>query len=665
MWSLTSGAVAASADAPGRLKLYTRRHMVQVVSAETTEKDCGKGEGVLGTLRVALEMSRLTARVPVVPGCVLAVGLVLATAAASPPMVSAAGDPVIAAVGDIACDPASPNFNGGAGTPANCRQRYTSNLAVGTGLTAVLPLGDAQYECGSLQAFQQSYDPSWGRVKSITHPAVGNHEYLTTGGPGCDGSNAGAKGYFSYFGASAGNAGQGYYSYDVGSWHIVALNSNCGDAGGCNPSSAQGQWLASDLAAHTNRCTLAYWHIPLFSSGGRANQNSQSFWTALYAAGADVILNGHDHTYERFAPQDPSGRRDDAKGIREFIVGTGGANHTSFTTIMPNSEVRDSSTYGILKLTLHSASYDWQFAPEAGATFTDSGTAQCTGQSDTTPPSPPSGLIAAPGQTGVGLSWSAASDDVAVTGYNVYVGGTRVGSTAATAYTASGLSCGTSYDFAVEAFDSAGNVSSRAAITASTSACLAPPLFGDDFESGDLSHWTTNLGLSADNSQVHSGTWAARAASSGGGSSTGYAVAQLSSGQASLYYKLWFKILGQGANVVDLLKLRTSTGTALLTLFASPTGVLGYQNNITTVSTYSKTTVTAGAWHSVEVHVVINDTTSQTETWLDGQSVPDLSKTESLGTTPIGRIQLGENITGRTYDVAFDDVTLTQSRASP
>jgi hypothetical protein len=332
---------------------------------------------------------------------------------------------------------------------------------------------------------------------------------------------------------------------------------------------------------------------------------------------------------------------------------------------MPNSEVRDSSTYGILKLTLHSASYDWQFAPEAGATFTDSGTAQCTGQSDTTPPSPPSGLIAAPGQTGVGLSWSAASDDVAVTGYNVYVGGTRVGSTAAAAYTASGLNCGTSYDFAVEAFDSAGNVSSRAAITASTSACLAPPLFSDDFESGDLSHWTTNLGLSADNSQVHSGTWAARAASSGGGSSTGYAVAQLSSGQASLYYKLWFKILGQGANVVDLLKLRTSTGAALLTLFASPTGVLGYQNNITTVSTYSKTTVTAGAWHSVEVHVVINDTTSQTETWLDGQSVPDLSKTESLGTTPIGRIQLGENITGRTYDVAFDDVTLTQSRASP
>jgi hypothetical protein len=270
-------------------------------------------------------------------------------------------------------------------------------------------------------------------------------------------------------------------------------------------------------------------------------------------------------------------------------------------------------------------------------------------------------VIAAPALTAVGLSWSPASDDVAVAGYNVYVGGNRVGSTTATNYTASGLSCGSSYDFAVEAFDAAGNVSGRAALTASTNACLPPPLFSDDFETGDLSRWTTNFGLSANSSEAHSGTWAARATSSGSG--TPYALDQLSSGQTNLYYRLWFKILGQGANVVDLLKLRTSTGAALLTLFASPTGVLGYQNNVSTVSTYSKSTVTAGAWHSVEVHVVINGATSQTETWLDGQSVPDLSKTESLGTTPVGRLQLGENIAGRTYDVAFDDVTVGTNRS--
>ena len=271
-----------------------------------------------------------------------------------------------------------------------------SDLLVGAGLAAVLPLGDNQYYCGGLPAFQQSYDPSWGRVLGITRPAVGNHEYLMDGGTGCDPSNAGASGYFNYFGARAGTPGQGYYSYDIGSWHIVALNSNCSDAGGCSASSPQGQWLANDLATHSNTCTLAYWHIPLFSSGGRANQNSRSFWQALYAAGADVVLNGHDHIYERFAAQNPSGQRDDSRGLREFIVGTGGANHTSIATVAANSEVRDTSTYGVLKLVLHPGSYDWQFVPEAGGTVTDAGTASCVGSGDTTPPSTPSGLSATP-----------------------------------------------------------------------------------------------------------------------------------------------------------------------------------------------------------------------------------------------------------------------------
>ena len=613
---------------------------------------------MLGTRRVALEMSRLKrARLAVVPACVLAVGLVLAIGAASPPAVSAAGDPVIAAAGDIACDPANPNFKGGAGTSANCRQRYTSDLAVGTGLTAVLPLGDNQYECGSLQAFQQSYDPSWGRVKSITHPAVGNHEYLTTGGTGCDASNTAAKGYFDYFGASAGTRGQGYYSYDVGSWHIIALNSNCGDAGGCSPGSAQGQWLASDLAAHTNSCTLAYWHIPLFSSGGRAAQNSLSFWQALYAAGADVVLNGHDHIYERFAAQNPSGQRDDARGLREFIVGTGGANHTSIATVAANSEVRDTSTYGVLKLVLHPGGYDWQFVPEAGGSFTDAGTASCVGSGDTVPPSTPTGLSATPGQASLALSWSPSTDNVGVAGYNVYRGGNRLGSTSATSYTASGLSCGTAYDLAVEAFDTAGNLSARAPLTASTSPCPPPPLFADGFESGNLSRWTSNLGLVADSGQAHNGSFGARS-SSGSSGAAAWAYAQLGAEQSNLDYTLWFKLLAQGANVVDLLKLRTASGAALLTMFASPTGVLGYQNNITTISTYSRTAISPGVWHKLELHTVINGAASQTETWLDDQPVADLTRTESLGTTPIGRIQLGENIAGRSYDVAFDDVNV-------
>src|SRR5215212_9314195 len=192
--------------------------------------------------------------------------------AGSSEIASLSSDPVIAAAGDIACDPLHKDFNGGNGTSANCRQKYTSDLLVNGNYAAVLPLGDIQYYCGGYQAFQQSYGPSWGRVKDITHPVVGNHEYINTPDPnspstGCDISNDKAAGYFNYFGAAAGDPTQGYYSYDIGAWHLIALNSNCEDAGGCDPDSDQGQWLQRDLSTHQGVCTMAYWHIPLFSSG--------------------------------------------------------------------------------------------------------------------------------------------------------------------------------------------------------------------------------------------------------------------------------------------------------------------------------------------------------------------------------------------------------------
>ena len=334
----------------------------------------------------------------------------------------AASDPVIAAAGDIACDPTNSSFNGGNGSSSSCHQKYTSDLLVNAGLAAVLPLGDNQYYCGGYQAFLQSYDLSWGRVKAITHPVVGNHEYLTSGGTGCTSANGGAAGHFSYFGAAAGQPGKGYYSYDIGAWHLIALNSNCGDAGGCSSSSPQGQWLEADLSAHSNMCVLAYWHIPLFSSGGRAASNTQSFWQALYNHNADLILAGHDHIYERFAPQTPSGTLDTIRGIRQFIVGSGGANHTTLATIAANSEVRNVDTYGVLKLTLHPTSFDWQFVPEAGKTFADSGSTSCHGlTSDITPPTAPTNLVAnavAPSQ--VNLTWTASTDNVGVVGYQVF-----------------------------------------------------------------------------------------------------------------------------------------------------------------------------------------------------------------------------------------------------
>jgi hypothetical protein len=291
------------------------------------------------------------------------------------PVPTTSGDPVIVTAGDISCDPANSNFSGS--SSGSCQMGATANLIGAIQPSAVLDLGDNQYYCGSLTAFQQSYQLSWGNFKSITHPSVGNHEYLTSGGTGCDSTNTNAAGYFTYFGSAAGQQGQGYYSYDIGTWHLIALNSNCGNAGGCGASSPQGQWLTADLAAHSNMCTLAYWHIPVWSSGGRASSNMLALTTILYNNNADLILDAHDHDYERFAPQDPSGNLDLTRGIRSFVVGTGGANHTSFTTIFPNSEVRNDTTFGVLKLTLHPSSFDWNFVPVPGQTFTDSGTQNC------------------------------------------------------------------------------------------------------------------------------------------------------------------------------------------------------------------------------------------------------------------------------------------------
>ncbi len=282
---------------------------------------------------------------------------------------AAASDPVIAAAGDIACDPADGSFNAGGGTATACRQGATSNLLLDGGLAGVLSLGDHQYSDGALAKFQASYDPSWGRARALTHPAVGNHEYQT----------AGAAGYYNYFGAAAGDPTKGYYSFDIGAWHLIALNSECTNVpGGCGPGSPQEQWLRADLAANPNSCTLAYWHQPRFSSGRHGSRAAyDAFWQALHAAGAEIVLNGHDHDYERFAPQTAAGVADPGTGIREFMVGTGGAEHYPDVNVVPNSELRNGDTFGVLRLTLHPGSYDWEFMPEAGQTFTDSGSSTC------------------------------------------------------------------------------------------------------------------------------------------------------------------------------------------------------------------------------------------------------------------------------------------------
>ncbi len=267
----------------------------------------------------------------------------------------------------------------GAGDIASCKNpegaRATAKLIEHIPGT-VFAAGDLAYEKGSADDFKNCYDPAWGRFKERTKPALGNHEYV----------DPAASGYFQYWGAQAGPVGKGYYSYDLGAWHIVVLNTNCSakDLGGCAAGSPQETWLRADLAEHPEACVLAYGHHALFSSGvfkkHAVHPELKELWEDLYAAHADLVLAGHEHSYERFAPQDPEGNADPVHGIREIVAGTGGRSHDLLGFATPNSEVRDWETFGVLKLTLSPEKYSWQFVPEEGKTFRDSGSGRCHNQ---------------------------------------------------------------------------------------------------------------------------------------------------------------------------------------------------------------------------------------------------------------------------------------------
>lgn len=287
-----------------------------------------------------------------------------------------AADPVVVAVGDLVCGHESRHLP--------CQQMATSDLALRLRPDAVVIAGDTQYEKGEYPDFLRYYAPSWGRLKAITYPSVGDHEYLTPG----------AAGYFDYFNGigkftgPVGDRDKGYYSFDLGAWHLIALNYNCKAVGGCGMGSPQEQWLRADLAAHQSRCTLAYWHRPQFSSGQHGGEHIwhsyDALWQALYEHHAELVVNGHDHDYERFAPQTPGGELDSAHGIRQFVVGTGGQRLAILgaSGLQPHSEVFDETHFGVLKLILRPARYEWQFLSTTGAVI-DSGTGQCHGPPST------------------------------------------------------------------------------------------------------------------------------------------------------------------------------------------------------------------------------------------------------------------------------------------
>ena len=281
------------------------------------------------------------------PAAVLIATATCGAAHAAPSNAPTAGVAVYA-VGDIArCAYPDPKYSAAAGTAATVAAGLASDPQA-----VVLTLGDNTYPVGAMKEFTNCYDPTWGRFKDRTWPSPGNHEYYTRG----------AVPYFRYFGE---RAGRGYYSIEIGSWHVVSLDSNLAPG----PQAAQIEWLRRDLASHPARCTLAFWHHPLYSSGGHGSiPQMHEAWELLYRAGAELVLSGHDHDYERFAPQDADGQLDREHGIRQFVVGTGGAYPTPFLFTVKHSEVRDASRTGVLRLRLREGGYDWEFIESSRVT---------------------------------------------------------------------------------------------------------------------------------------------------------------------------------------------------------------------------------------------------------------------------------------------------------
>jgi chitodextrinase len=538
----------------------------------------------------------------------------------------------------------------GDGAGGETTETDVTNMINGWNPNLMFYLGDV-YENGSPTEFYNWYGPEsgtfYGRFRSITDPVVGNHEYNELR----DGT---APGYFDYW-----DNIPHYYSLNSHGWHVIAIDST-GFFRQTSTSSPQYQWLQNDLETNTQPCTLAMWHEPLYNIGDEGPMPSMAkIWSLLASHGVDLVLNGHDHTYQRWQPLDGAGNPD-PNGVTEFISGAGGHAIQEFVTEDSRVAAR-ASQYGALKLQLNPAGAGYQFVTTGGQTL-DSGSVACNpSQADTTGPAAPGNLTAnASDSHEVALSWSATTDDVGVTGYDVYRDGTLLASLGpVTSYRDVTVASELTYRYQVRARDRAGNVSA-----ASTSAAVTTPageagLFSDGFESGDLSKWTSVTGLSVQQQEVFSGSWAARGTSTGAAT---WAYKTLTSAQTDLYYRIRFKLVSRAAAAtVNLMKVRTGTGTSLLGVYVGANGKLAYRNDVAAVSTTSNTSVSTGAWHSLQLHVVINGAAGQTETWLDDVRIGALSKTESLGTTAIGRVQLGENSSGRSYDVAFDTALVDTS----
>ena len=519
-----------------------------------------------------------------------------------------------------------------------------TNLIAALKPNLFLYLGDV-YEKGTPTEFFNWYgtpetNTFYGRFRAVTNPTVGNHEYDS--GPG-------APGYFDYW-----DNVPHYYSFNAAGWHLISLDSTS-QFGQTAAGSPQYQWLAQDLNANSATCTIAYFHHPVFSVGPQGSTASMNaIWSLLAQHGVDLVLTGHDHSYQRWLPLDAAGAPSPT-GITQFVVGTGGHGIQNFVRSDSRLAVgfgTQPNAFGALRLELNQDGAAYRFVNTLGATL-DSGTVACSGApTDTTSPSTPTNLHASSSSaTQINLTWTASTDNVGVVGYDIYRNGALlITATSSPSYVDANVTAGNNYQYQVRARDASGNLSAFSNLDTAT-----PPteLFSDGFESGDLSAWISVTGLVAQQQEAFAGSFAARGTSSGAPT---YAYKQLSVTQNELYYRIYFKIISQ-VQTTNLLKLRTATGASILAIFVSNTGNLGYRNDAAGVSNFSATSVTRGTWHELQVHALINGASGQNEVWLDGSRIGALSKTDALGTTPIGRIQLGENASGISYDVAFDNVT--------
>ena len=565
----------------------------------------------------------------------------------TPGTTPAAGQPyVLAAVGD--------------GAAGQTSASAVSDLIASWNPNAFLYLGDV-YEKGTATEFMNWYGVAgaslyFGRFSNITDPTVGNHEYTAGKAPG----------YFGYW-----KTPKDYYSVNTpAGWHLISLNSNLDGSVG----SAQYNWLSTDLTNNTRPCTLVYFHHPLFNIGVEpVPARFTAIWPLLAQKGVDIVLTGHDHDYQRWVPMDGAGNPNPA-GPTEFVVGTGGHSLQSFVATDSRVANSDSGHFGALRLDLSSGGAAYRFVTTPGDTL-DSGTVACNpSATDTTPPSVPANLSATTvAQTNispgiVNLSWAASTDNVGVSGYAIYRDGSQVGTVGTqTTYADQTVQPSTTYSYQVLAMDANGNKSALSTPALGVTTPPTGPIFSEGFESGDLSNWTTVVGLQAKQGDVSSGSYAAEGTAPTG-TEAAYAWRTLPAPLTGVSYSIHFKLISKSGSSLYLERFRSGpTAVSLLGVYVSNTGKLGLRNDVTATSTGSATAVTLGVWHTLQVQVSIADASSQVGVWLDGTAVPELTGSQSLGTNPVDRIQLGDKDNGganpTTYDVLYDDVVVDTATA--